>query len=132
MLSGKAVAAENEPVPDAASVAVPNLNGEWSGSWTSCGTGHKGPLRATFCQVDACHYEVRFKGRFCKVIPFHYKTILTVTATEDGRVWLRGSERLGLLLGTFSMNGWATSNQFVSSYTSKDDQGQFSLRRCQP
>jgi hypothetical protein len=91
---------------------------------------HKGPLSAEFCQLDACRYEVRFKGKFCKFIPFHYTAVLTVTGVADGKVYLSGSQRLGPLMGTFSYNAWATQTQFVANYCAKDDHGQFVMSRC--
>ncbi len=121
------VETENAPV---ASITAPLLNGEWSGQWFSCDNGHRGPLHASLCQIDACRYEVRFRGRFCKVIPFFYRTELNVTGvTPDGRVTLSASKRLGPLLGVFAISAWANSNQFVAAYSSKDDRGQFVLTR---
>ncbi|SFI55506.1 hypothetical protein [Planctomicrobium piriforme] len=121
-----------EPVAAQTTSPAPCLNGDWTGNWTSCTNGHSGPLKASFCQVDACHYEVRFQGRFCKVIPFHYRALLTVTGVSDGQIFLSASKRLGPLLGTFTITARATSTQFIAGYSSKDDQGQFTLTRsCQ-
>ncbi len=110
-------------------VRVPDLNGDWCGSWQSCTNGHKGPMRASFCRLCDGNYEVTFSGRFCKLIPFRYKTTLTVTGHSDGVVYLSGSQNLGPLFGTFSYNAWANDCQFVSGYCSKKDQGQFVLSR---
>lgn len=118
------------PHAQAATVkSAPQLNGFWSGVWTSKETGHRGPISANFNQIDACHYEVRFHGRFLKIIPFAYKAVLTATGTSGDRVYLSASKRLGPLLGTFTISGWATHNQFVASYSSKDDAGQFCMTR---
>ena len=110
--------------------AVPNLSGSWNGNWSSCTNGHHGPMAATFCPIDASHYQVHFNGRFFKLIPFRYTAVLTVTGTENGRVLLSGSHHLGPILGTFSYNAWATETQFVAGYCSQKDQGQFVMSRC--
>lgn len=111
-----------------APVHVPNLCGEWCGSWLSYCTGHKGPIRATFCRLDNCRYEVRFRGRFCKLIPFCYSATLRVTGYKDGRVYLAGSKPLPLF-GTFTFSAWATDRQFVAGYSAEDDRGQFVMTR---
>lgn len=86
-------------------------------------------MRASFCRLCDGNYEVTFTGRFCKLIPFRYKTTLTVTGHSDGVVYLSGNQNLGPLFGTFSYNAWANDCQFVSGYCSKKDQGQFVLSR---
>lgn len=117
------------PVAVAEAVPVPDLTGSWSGRWVSCTNGHNGPMNATFCRLNATQYEVRFNGRFFKLIPFKYTAVLNVTAVEPGRVYLTGSHRLGPVLGTFSYNAWATDSQFVAGYASEKDQGQFIMNR---
>jgi hypothetical protein len=120
-----------EAVPDAASPAnCPDLSGSWCGTWSSCVNGHNGPMNATFCRRCDGHYDVTFKGRFWKLIPFHYSTTLMVTGVKDGKVYLSGSHHLGPLLGTFSYNAWADGCQFVSSYCARRDNGQFVMSRC--
>lgn len=118
-----------QPAPAVQPVRVPDLSGDWCGSWVSCTNGHKGPMKASFCRLCDGNYEVTFAGRFCKLIPFRYKTTLTVTGHSDGVVYLQGSQNLGPLFGTFSYNAWANDCQFASGYGSKKDQGQFSLSR---
>src|SRR5689334_6971319 len=55
-----------------------DLSGPWVGSWQSDGTGHRGPLRATFTRINNTQYQVTFRGRFFKVIPFRYSLVLNV------------------------------------------------------
>lgn len=107
-----------------------DLSGSWSGDWRSCTSGHKGPLSAQFCKVDPCHYEVRFKGRFFKVIPFRYAVTLEVVEETPERVVLAGSQDLGRLFGTFTYSATVTGNCFVATYTSCKDQGEFRMSRC--
>lgn len=124
-----AVQSAEAPPVQAAPIRVPNLNGSWSGSWKSRCSGHKGPLKATFCQVDCRNYEVHFRGRFCKLLPFCYTVTLQVTGCEDGKVYLSGSHKLPLF-GTFTFSAWATDTQFCAGYRAKDDAGQFVMTRC--
>jgi hypothetical protein len=108
-----------------------NLTGEWTGYWESETTGHTGPMRARFDRVDACHYDVLFCGRFCKVLPFLYATQLNVTGHGGGCVYLGGSHRLGPLFGTFRYSAWGSHTRFVASYSADNDRGRFVLtRKC--
>jgi hypothetical protein len=130
------------PVPEAAPVVddapaqatnpvnVPDLTGSWSGRWLSCGNGHNGPMNAEFCRRCDGHYDVKFNGRFFKLVPFRYKATLTVTGYADGKVYLSGSHNIGPLLGTFSYNAWSDGCQFVAGYCSRKDNGQFLMSRC--
>ncbi len=111
--------------------AVPaSLSGQWSGSWLSCTTGHKGPLQASFCQLAPDRYEVTFRGRFFKFIPFRYSLQLCVVGYEADRVLLSGSHKLGPIMGTFSYSAYATASEFVATYRSKQDYGQFRMSRA--
>uniref|UniRef100_A0A7C4QT04 Uncharacterized protein n=1 Tax=Schlesneria paludicola TaxID=360056 RepID=A0A7C4QT04_9PLAN len=110
--------------------SVPDLSGDWTGSWCSTTNGHHGPMTATFCRLDDHHYRVHFRGRYFRLLPFSYTAVLTVTGHEGDRVLLSGSHRLGPIMGTFSYNASATDAQFVAGYCSRNDQGQFVLNRC--
>ena len=110
-------------------LAIPDLTGNWSGHWESCKNGHHGPLSARFCKTDDGHYEVVFRGRFFKVVPFRYATTLTITGYEGDRVFLTASKRLGPVLGSFSMDADATSSDFTARFTSREDNGLFVLHR---
>jgi hypothetical protein len=88
-------------------------------------------MRARFQKVDACHYDVVFCGRFCKIIPFRYRTTLNVVGHSHGCVYLRGSHELGPLFGTFSYNASASNTRFVSAYRAAEDHGKFVLTRSE-
>ena len=122
-LLANSIAEAQQPVP------TPDLTGNWSGHWESCKNGHRGPLSARFCKTDDGHYEVVFRGRFFKVVPFRYATTLTVTGYVGDRVFLSASKRLGPVLGSFSMDADATASDFTARFTSRDDNGLFVLRR---
>lgn len=126
--AAKSAAYEAAP---AATEAVPavDLTGTWTGTWCSGKNGHHGPMTAQFSVGCNGSYEVRFKGRFCAIIPFTYRTTLKATQNADGSVTLTGSRRLGLLMGTFSMQGTVTGDKLQATYCSKQDHGTFSLSR---
>lgn len=125
------VAAQDAPPVVAVTPAAPDLSGDWVGHWESAKNGHRGPLRATFTRVGPNCYQVRFAGRFAAVIPFLYRTPMTVVGSGDGVVLLSASKTLGPLLGTFSMSAVATATTFDADFTARNDRGKFVLaRRC--
>jgi len=105
-----------------------DLSGSWRGSWTSCTSGHKGPMRAEFCRLNNGDYRVNFRGRFFKLFPFRYSVVLKVVEEGDV-VRLNGSSYLGRMFGTFCYSATADACQFRADYTSKKDNGVFSLTR---
>ncbi|QDU22532.1 hypothetical protein [Urbifossiella limnaea] len=115
--------------PVVVAAAAPDLSGDWSGYWESGKNGHRGPLRATFTRVGPNCYQVRFAGRFAKVIPFRYSTPLTVVGGGDGVALLSASKTLGPVLGTFSMSATATATTFDADFTARGDHGKFVLTR---
>jgi hypothetical protein len=122
--------AAQDPPPVVVAAAAPDLSGEWTGHWESAKNGHRGPLRATFTRVGPNCYQVRFAGRFAKVIPFRYSTPMMVVGGGDGVALLSASKALGPLLGTFSMSAVATATTFDADFTAKNDRGKFVLTRC--
>ena len=127
LLAGGALALADGPAG-----AVPDLTGSWSGSWESCKNGHHGPLHAEFCKICDGEYEVLFRGRFFKVVPFRYTTTLHVTGQQGDRVLLSASQRLGPVLGRFEMTAEATATEFTAHWCSGNDNGLFTLHRCGP
>jgi hypothetical protein len=126
LLLASTVAAAQQPA------APPDLTGHWTGHWESCKNGHHGPLSAQFCKTgDGC-YEVVFRGRFLKVVPFRYATTLTVTGQDSDRVLMSAAKRLGPVLGSFRMDAEATAVEFTAHWSSREDHGLFVLRRTAP
>jgi hypothetical protein len=113
-------------LPSLAPAADP-LVGRWSGYWQSDANGHRGPLRATV-RPAASGYEVRFTGRFAKVIPFTYRQHLDVTGTSGEAVFLSATRRLPLF-GTFRTDAVATPTTFDATFRSGTDGGRFVLGR---
>ncbi|MFO0945164.1 MAG: hypothetical protein U1D30_04340 [Planctomycetota bacterium] len=109
-----------------------DLSGDWKRHWESCTTGHKGPLKASFCKLDDATYEVTFKGRFFIVLPFKYSVTLNVVSDDGQTVTLAGESYLGRRYGTFTYNATATDTEFVANYTSCKDEGKFILCREVP
>ena len=127
--ASKSAAYEAAPAAAQAVPAAVDLTGTWTGSWCSGKNGHHGPMTAQFSAGCDGSYDVRFKGRFCAIIPFTYRTTLKATQNADGSVTLSGSRRLGLLMGTFSMQGTVLGDKLQACYCSKQDHGSFSLSR---
>src|SRR5262245_19505610 len=106
-----------------------DLSGGWSGQWESVSTGHTGPLRASFSRISDSQYQVDFRGRFFRVLPFHYSVVLN--AVEEGdTVRLSGDSYLGRMFGWFHYEAVASGDCFTASYSSCKDSGEFRLTRC--
>jgi hypothetical protein len=106
-----------------------DLSGHWTGIWQSGSTRHQGTLQAQFVRLDANRYQVNFNGRFLRLVPFRYSTVMTA-AENDGIVTLTGSKYLGRLFGTFSFAATATDCRFDATYSSCKDHGYFRMTRC--
>ncbi|WP_020476049.1 hypothetical protein [Zavarzinella formosa] len=113
------------PAPVSPSV---DMSGNWSGTWLSQSSGHKGPLNGTFTKIDDNTYAAKFRGRFFAVIPFRYSVNLNVVGSDPDHLYLSGSSRLPLF-GTFQYSAVATPTDFKADYTAKRDRGQFNLQR---
>ncbi len=109
--------------------AAQDLAGNWSGSWQSQSTGHRGRISATFCQVNSCQVQAKFRGTFARIIPFRYRTNLNIVHQEPGLTIMAGSRRLGPLMGTFSYEAVISNGQFSAQYSSKRDRGTWNLSR---
>jgi hypothetical protein len=104
--------------------------GVWTGCWESCENGHTGSLRANITQIDDAHYCARFRGTFFKVLPFSYEVIMKADRQGDAVV-LEGAEDLGPLFGgVYTVHATVTGNEFHATYTSSQDHGLFTMRRC--
>ncbi|MGE3317030.1 MAG: hypothetical protein AB7O26_18090 [Planctomycetaceae bacterium] len=103
--------------------------GKYRGRWCSTTNGRGGRLTARVEQTDASTYQVRFTGTFFKVIPFTYSVPMTVTAVDaEGRTHLSGQSKLPMF-GNFCCNAQVTGCDFVASYSSERDSGQFILSK---
>ena len=105
-----------------------DLTGTWHGHWQDCKSGHSGPMRAVFCQCDESRYKVVFTGRYFKVIPFRFATVLNVTGREGDKTLLAGQSNLGLF-GVFHYSAEATATDFTAQFSSRRYDGRFVLSR---
>lgn len=112
-----------------AHVRATDLSGTWSGTWNSDRCRHHGPMTAYLCKLDNGNYAATFRGRFFRIMPFRYTTVLNVDADGDV-VQLSGSSYLGRLFGTFTFQANATATNFNATYSSCKDWGRFCLTRC--
>ena len=105
------------------------LRGKWKGSWVSCKSGHTGRLNATFCRINNTQVEAKFTGTFAKFLPFRYKATLNIVNESDGVIQLKGSRKLGPLMGTFTYKAMLSADEFSATYQSKRDTGQWKMNR---
>ncbi|MFM9114944.1 MAG: hypothetical protein ACKOU6_02125, partial [Planctomycetota bacterium] len=68
-----------------------DLSGPWSGSWESCQTGHRGPLKGHFEACGDQQYQVTFTGRFLKVFTFRFRGTLDVIEDRGDSITLAGN-----------------------------------------
>ena len=109
--------------------AAGELDGRWPcGSWVDTNTGHEGPLKARFRQIDDCHYRVVFTGKFAKVIPFRFATTLNVVGKNGDKVVMAGEARL-MGFYKFRYDAVADEHQFNAQYSSGRWTGEFNLNR---
>ena len=126
-----ATAQSNEETPSTPRpVGSNDFSGQWTGSWLSCKSGHRGKLRATFCRLNDRQLEAVFAGSFAKFLPFRYRAVLEIVEEKPGQLHLRGSKSLGPFMGTFSYEAMLTAVQFKATYQSKRDCGRWSLTRA--
>jgi hypothetical protein len=107
--------------------AADPLAGRWSGYWQSDANGHRGPLRASVTPSPA-GYDVRFSGRFARVIPFVYRQHLDVVGTDGDATLLSATRRIPLF-GTFTTDAAVTPTSFDATFRSGKDSGRFVLSR---
>lgn len=107
--------------------AVDPMSGRWSGYWVSNTNGHRGPLRATVTPTGG-GYDVRFSGRFAKVIPFTYRTQMSVVGVA-GETTVLAAERRLPLFGMFRTEAVVTPTTFDATFRSGKDSGRFVLGR---
>ncbi len=104
------------------------LSGSWKGKWTSSANGHTGALNARIDNGGGDKVVVHFRGRFLKVVPFLYRSQLTVLGTDEKGTHLSGSQNLPLF-GTFTTNATVKNGQFHATFQSGKDGGEFHMTR---
>lgn len=105
------------------------MAGLWRGEWISNATGHKGELRCIMTQLGAGRYSAFFHARYMRLLRVCYETELVGTV-EDGIFRFSGEQDLGRLAGgVYRYEGEADASNFVSTYESRYDHGEFRLSR---
>ena len=107
-------------------VADESLGGQWHGNWTSSANGHTGPLHARIVSEGGNTVVVHFRGRFAKVVPFVYRSQMTVVSVDADGTHLRGSQRLPLF-GTFTTSATVRDGQFHAVFQAARDSGEFHM-----
>ena len=105
------------------------IEGRWRGTWVSDASGHSGALLAAIRKTAENQYLAAFNATYAGVFHFSYDLPL-VAQRRDGVTYFHGEADLGLLAGgVYRYDGHATDTDFLCTYTSKYDYGDFVLRR---
>lgn len=104
------------------------LSGNWKGTWTSSTNGHTGPLNARIVEGNGKTVVVHFRGRFAKIVPFVYRSQLSVVSEDEQGTHLEGSQKLPFF-GTFSTRATVKDGQFLATFQSGQDSGEFRMTR---
>ncbi len=106
-----------------------DLSGNWTGRWQSSTNNHGGPMQATFVQQCGDELQVKFRGRFAKVIPFRYRARLKIVYQEPGLTIVGGSKKIGPFSGGYTYSGQISDGCFTGSYSSRRYQGGWAISR---
>lgn len=113
-----------------ASQPPPNdVSGAWIGTWQNTNNSHGGDLYAIVVEASPGVYFTSFKATYGKFMTFKTHATLRGT-TRGGTAHFQGEEDLGWLAGgVYTYDGYATPQEFFSTYTSKNDEGTYTMRR---
>jgi hypothetical protein len=124
---------------EAAPAASQSLQGRWTGSWVSEGTGHQGGLRCIVTHKDGDVYLADFHATFWKIFQFGYSIDLKATQATPTRYQFTGDSDLGWLAGgKYHYDGFADvpgdgkADSFTCTYKSSEDHGRFDMTRPSP
>ena len=104
------------------------LSGTWKGTWTSSANGHTGPLNARIDADNGNSVVVHFRGRFAKIVPFVYRSQLSLVSEDEQGTLLEGTQKLPLF-GTFTTRATVKDGQFFATFQSGKDTGEFRMTR---
>jgi hypothetical protein len=118
-------AAASTPQPPGA------ITGAWEGTWQSDESGHNGRLRAIVRRIGRDAYNVRYKAGYKMMgVPMSFEHETTLRGHFAGSTFhFKGAADLGWLPGIYRYTGYATPEDFYSTYKSKHDEGTYALRR---
>ncbi|MEP4078300.1 hypothetical protein [Haloferula sp.] len=108
-----------------------SVEGAWIGEWKSEVNGHEGPL---WCIVhpndeEPGHYDFRYRAGWGLVHFGDYTHTVEVAPDASGNLPLEGEMELPAGLGTYTVKGELTREEFKATYKSKADRGSMVLKR---
>ncbi len=119
----------SEAGPDAAPPAD-LMEGFWEGEWFEEGGKLGGKLRCRATLQDDGTYLADFDASFAKVLSFKSSVALKVSK-EPGKWHFEGEKDLGWLSGgLYTYKGYATADEFFSTYDSRSHKGVYRMKRA--
>jgi hypothetical protein len=108
------------------------VEARWEGDWRSDFNGHSGGLRCITSETDDGRLLVWFHSTYAGIFTFQYKTLFTITETDD-RVDFVGEQDLGWLAGgLYQYEGTVEGDCFRATYRAEnDDHGVFEMKRVE-
>lgn len=110
----------NQPPPN-------DISGAWIGTWQNSNNSHNGDLYAIVVETAPGTYFCSFKATYGGFLTFEQNVTLHGSA-QGSTVHFTGEKKLSFW-GLYKYDGYATSREFFSTYTSKNDEGTYTLRR---
>ncbi len=104
------------------------ISGSWKGTWTSSTNGHTGPLNARIDADKGDTVVIHFRGRFARIVPFVYRSQLSIVSEDEQGIHLEGSQKLPFF-GTFGTRATVKDGQFQATFQSGKDSGEFRMTR---
>ena len=107
------------------------LLGRWKGSWYSDTTGHDGALRCIITRQEDDSLHARYHAIYGGMLTFEYDMPMTVR--QEGDVFHFSAQHdLGWLAGgMYTYDGTVVGDEFMSTYSSKGDNGTFEMQRME-
>ena len=105
------------------------LEGPWEGRWKSDAGHGSGKLRCILSRLSEDEYLARFRATFWGILKAGYEVKLKARP-RDGGVEIQGEKDLGSLAGgVYRYEGTVSPTNFSATYSSKNDNGTFEMRR---
>lgn len=104
------------------------LTGCWQGCWDNWHDMFKGRIKARIWKCDDMHYQMEVSGIALVVVPYRYRTTLTVTHVEGDRTYFEAYDKLPIW-GRYWMTGYVCGDQFVADYSKCNGGGCWTMCR---
>ena len=105
------------------------IEGAWIGSWRSDTSDHSGPLKAIVTRTGKNEYQVRYRAVWSSWMPPFQMETLIKGHFAGSTFHFQGDANLGWPWGRYDYAGYATGEEFFSTYKAQKDRGIYSLRR---